>query len=58
MQGVSWGTSAEAEPEVDVRALGSPNGHVMEMMENEDGARGKGQAWVGLGESFAFRWSI
>lgn len=58
MQVVSWGTGAEAEPEADVRALGSPNGHVKEMMENEDGARGRGQAWVGLWESFAFRWSV
>lgn len=36
---VSWGTGAEAEaePEADVRAFGSPNGHVKEMMESEDG---------------------
>lgn len=28
---ISWGTDAEAEPEADVRALGSPNVHVKEM---------------------------
>lgn len=41
---MSWGTGAKAEPEVDVRALGSPNGQVKEMMENEDEARGRGEA--------------
>lgn len=48
MQRVSWGTGAEAESEAGVRSLRSPSGDVMEMVENEDGAEGRGQAWVGL----------
>lgn len=58
MQRVSWGTGMEAEPEAGVRAPRSPGGHVKEMVENGDGARGRGRAWVGFWESFAFRWSV
>lgn len=48
MQRVSWGTGAEAESEAGVRSLRSPSGDVMEMVENEDGAEGRGQARAGL----------
>lgn len=49
MQRLSWGTGAQADSEAGVSK--TPSGDVEEMMESEDGAQGRGQAWVGAWKS-------